>query len=156
MRFPITLTSMSSQGRDPNIDESATYRYAALALIVAVTLLRLLYLACYCPLDLAPDEAHYWDWSRDLDFGYYSKGPLVAWLIRASCACLGDTVFAIRLPAALCGGLLLLGLHTLTRQVYRNDRLALAATALASTVPLVAAGASLMTIDAPFTCAWMW
>jgi hypothetical protein len=31
-----------------------------------------------CPFDLAPDEAHYWDWSRHLDWSYYSKGPLVA------------------------------------------------------------------------------
>ena len=27
---------------------------------------------------------HYWDWSRHLDWSYYSKGPLVAWLIRGS------------------------------------------------------------------------
>jgi hypothetical protein len=147
---------MSSHGCDSNGDFSARCRWAAIGLILTVTLLRLLYLAFFCPLDLSPDEAHYWDWSRNLDFGYYSKGPLVAWLIRVSCACLGDTMFAVRLPAALCGGLLLLGLHTLTRAVYRSDRLALAVTALALTVPLVAAGASLMTIDAPFTCAWMW
>ena len=36
------------------------------------------------PLDLAGDEAHYWDWSRRLDLSYYSKGPLVALIIRAS------------------------------------------------------------------------
>ncbi|HZZ81833.1 MAG TPA: glycosyltransferase family 39 protein [Gemmataceae bacterium] len=145
---------MNSHGCD--VDFSARYRWMAFALIFAITLIRLLYIALWCPLDLAPDEAHYWDWSRDLDFGYYSKGPLVAWLIRASCASLGDTIFAVRLPAALCGGLLLFGLHALTREVYRSDRLALVVAAVAMTLPLIAAGASLMTIDAPFTCAWMW
>ena len=27
------------------------------------------------------DEAQYWTWSQDLDFGYYSKPPLIAWII---------------------------------------------------------------------------
>ena len=32
--------------------------------------------------DLFFDEAQYWLWSRDLAFGYFSKPPLIAWLIR--------------------------------------------------------------------------
>ena len=137
-------------------DYSPRCRRAALMLIAAAAALRLLYLARDCPLELAPDEAQYWDWSRQLDWSYLSKGPLVAWLIRASCACFGDTMLAVRLPAVVCGSLLVAGLHALTLQTYRSDRLALAVTALALTLPIVAAGATLMTIDAPFTCAWMW
>ncbi|MSQ92927.1 MAG: glycosyltransferase family 39 protein [Gemmataceae bacterium] len=135
---------------------SPRYRWAALTLIAAVAVLRLIYLAWCCPLDLAPDEAHYWEWSRRLDWCYYSKGPLVAWLIRASCEMFGDSMLAVRLPAVVCGSLLLIGLFTLTVQVYRSDRLGFGVVALALTLPMVAAGSSLMTIDAPFTCAWMW
>src|SRR5688500_3091200 len=70
---------------------------------------RVAYLAPACPLDLAPDEAHYWDWSRHLDWSYYSKGPLVAWLIRLSCELAGpwserhtgSLAFAVRLPAVI-------------------------------------------------------
>ena len=47
-------------------------------LIAAAAVGHLAYLGSNCPLDLAPDEAHYWDWSRHLDWSYYSKGPLVA------------------------------------------------------------------------------
>jgi hypothetical protein len=135
---------------------SMRYRWAALTLIVAAALLRSSYLAFWSPFDLAPDEAHYWDWSRQLDWCYYSKGPLVAWLIRASCAIFGDTMLAVRLPAVVCGSLLLAGLFTLTVQVTQDDRLAFGMVALALTLPIVAAGSSLMTIDAPFLCAWMW
>lgn len=135
---------------------SLPHRWAALVLIAFVAIVRLIYLAWYCPLDLAPDEAHYWEWSRRLDWCYYSKGPLVAWLIRLSCELFGNEVFAVRLPAVLCGSLLLVGLYTLTVQIYQNDRLAFGLIAFALTLPIVAAGSSLMTIDAPFTCAWMW
>jgi 4-amino-4-deoxy-L-arabinose transferase-like glycosyltransferase len=95
--------------------------WVAALLICGVTCLRLVYLAFWCPLDLAPDEAHYWDWSRRLDWSYYSKGPLVAVLIRASCWLFGDLsralngteMLAVRLPAVLCGALLLWALYRL-------------------------------------------
>lgn len=140
------------------------YRLTAAFLIVGATVLRLIYLACDCPLDLAPDEAHYWDWSRHLDWSYYSKGPLVAWLIWLSCALFGDVsialtgteTLAVRLPAVACGALLLTSLYVLTAQVLRREAMALGIVALGVTFPMLAVGSSLMTIDAPFTCCWGW
>jgi hypothetical protein len=139
-------------------------RLLALLLVLLAAGLHLTYLACDCPLDLAPDEAHYWDWSRHLDWSYYSKGPLVAYLIRGGCELAGawsqqhsgNLTFAVRLPAVACGSLLLLALYALTVQVYGRPGLALAVVAAALTVPLIAAGASIMTIDAPYTCCWGW
>jgi hypothetical protein len=139
-------------------------RLLAACLILGVAAAHVAYLALDCPLDLAPDEAHYWDWSRHLDWSYYSKGPLVAYLIRASCELFGpwslhqtgSLMLAVRLPAVVCGSLLLVSLYVLTVQVYRREGLALAVVALAQTVPMVAVGSSLMTIDAPYTCCWGW
>lgn len=144
--------------------EARFCRLLALLLILAAAAVRLAYLACDCPLDLAPDEAHYWDWSRHLDWSYYSKGPLVAYLIRLGClvagpwsqSLIGSEMLAVRLPAVVCGSLLLLSLYVLTVQVYRNERLALGVVALALTMPVLAAGSSLMTIDAPYACCWGW
>jgi 4-amino-4-deoxy-L-arabinose transferase-like glycosyltransferase len=141
-------------------------RLLAACLILGAAGLHLAYLANNCPLDLAPDEAHYWDWSRPehLDWSYYSKGPLIAYLIRGGCAAAGswsvehtgNLAFAVRLPAVVCGSLLLLSLYVLTVQVYRCEVLALAVVGLALTLPLLAVGSSLMTIDAPYTCCWGW
>src|SRR5438876_1206321 len=99
--------------------ESWLCRTTAVLLILLVAAARFLYLLHDCPLDLAPDEAHYWDWSRHLDWSYYSKGPLVAWLIRASTELLGgwsqsvigNEMLAVRFPAVVCGSLLLLSLY---------------------------------------------
>jgi hypothetical protein len=140
------------------------WRLLAALFILTAAVLHLVYLASDCPLDLAPDEAHYWDWSRHLDWSYYSKGPLVAYLIRAGCALAGPwsrrltgtDMLAVRLPAAVCGSLLLVSVYILTRQVYGREKLAAAAVALALTLPLVAAGSSLMTIDSPYACCWGW
>jgi hypothetical protein len=155
-----------SEVNDPSLHSSRVWPWRLLAafLIVAAAGLHLAYLVYSCPLDLAPDEAHYWDWSRHLDASYYSKGPLVAYLIRGGCLAagawsrerIGSEMVAVRLPAILCGSLLLVSLYVLTVQVYRRERLAAAVVGLALTLPVVAAGASLMTIDAPYTCCWGW
>lgn len=47
------------------------------------------------------DEAQYWAWAQTPDWGYFSKPPLIAWTIAATGALLGDSLFAMRLPAAL-------------------------------------------------------
>ncbi len=127
-----------------------------MVLILGAAGLHVLYLARDCPLDLAQDEAHYWDWSRHLDWSYYSKGPLVAWLIRGGCELFGNTPLGVRLPAVGCGALLLAGLYVLTVQVFRSERLACAVVAVALTLPAIAAGSTLMTIDSPYTCCWCW
>src|SRR5580692_3753972 len=119
--------------RTPVLLSTRTCRLLAALLILGAAALHLAYLAFHCPLDLAPDEAHYWDWSRHLDWSYYSKGPLVAYLIRAgvevagtwSMQHTGNLMFAVRLPAVLCGTLLLVALYFLAVQVYGSDRLGL-------------------------------
>jgi len=53
-----------------------------LFIILAVTLWRIVTLH-FDTTDFFVDEAQYWFWSQNLDFGYYSKPPMIAWFIRA-------------------------------------------------------------------------
>ena len=64
------------------------------------------------PFSLSGDESHYWQWSKSLDISYYSKGPLMAYLISASTSLFGDTEFAVRAPALLCSVLTSLVLYS--------------------------------------------
>ena len=112
------------------------------------------YLTHHCPIDLSGDEAQYWDWSRHLDLSYYSKGPMVAYIIRASCHFLGDTMPAVRLPALIFAIGTSLCTYWLTRKLFGSDRLALGAVLLGGIVPMYAAGGMLMTIDPPMFFFW--
>jgi hypothetical protein len=151
------------QGSEPP-ENRWLWRGLAALLILGAAVLHVAYLVHNCPLDLAPDEAHYWDWSRHLDWSYYSKGPLVALLIHGSCSLFGplsesltgNLALAIRLPAIACGMLLLASMYVLTVQTFGRERLAFALVALALTLPPVAALSTLMTIDAPYTACWGW
>jgi hypothetical protein len=143
---------------------SLPIRWLATGLILGVTAFRACYLLFLCPYDLSADEAHYWDWSRHLDWSYYSKGPLVAWIIRAGCEAFGGLSMAadgtlmpaVRLPAALFGGALLAGLYVLTYQTYRSDWLSLWVVIGALSLPAFTLCSLVMTIDAPFLCCWTW
>jgi hypothetical protein len=72
-----------------------------LAIIFGVTLWRIVLLA-FNSTDLFVDEAQYWFWGQNLDFGYYSKPPVIAWVIRLFNAVSGsDSTFWIRVSAPL-------------------------------------------------------
>ena len=47
------------------------------------------------------DEAQYWAWGQEPAFGYYTKPPLIAWIIGATTSLCGDTPFCVRLPSPL-------------------------------------------------------
>jgi hypothetical protein len=96
----------------------------------------LYYLNHDCPITLSGDKAQYWDWSRRLDLSYYSKGPLIAYIIRASCAIFGDTMQAVRYPALVPGAGTLAITYTLTRKLFDSDRVALSAVLLSHMAPV--------------------
>lgn len=67
-------------------------------ILVAVTAVRLIGLA-FSQVDLFFDESQYWAWSRELAFGYFSKPPLLAWVIAGAEVVCGSTEACIRAPA---------------------------------------------------------
>jgi 4-amino-4-deoxy-L-arabinose transferase-like glycosyltransferase len=52
---------------------------------------------------LGPDEAQYWTWSQQLDWGYYSKPPGIAWEIGVGTSFFGNTEFGVRSIPLLIG-----------------------------------------------------
>jgi 4-amino-4-deoxy-L-arabinose transferase-like glycosyltransferase len=127
----------------------------ALALVLAITAARAIGLR-FAGIDLFVDESQYWLWSQSPDFGYYSKPPLIAWVIGASTWLAGsDDAFWIRLPAPL--------LHALTAMILgaaaarlRGSRAAFWTAATYVTLPFVSVGSTLMSTDtvmAPFFAA---
>lgn len=126
----------------------------ALVVVGLVTAFRVLALA-FNRTDLFVDEAQYWFWGQNLDFGYYSKPPLIAWVIRAFTEVLGDSPFAIRLPGALFHAATALILAALAARIW-SGRAALWVAASYVTLPFVALGSLLMSTDtilAPFFAA---
>lgn len=134
----------------------AACRWWLAAIVITVTVVNLLYLGLNCPIDLSGDEAQYWEWSRRLDLSYYSKGPLVAYVIRASTSLLGDTAFAVRLPAVVIYAGVTIGLYAVARRAFQSDRVALATVVMAQATPIFLFYSLAMTIDTPLILSWTW
>jgi len=77
------------------------YTWFLLAIILSIGLFfRLIFLD---KMNLFVDEAYYWDWSRNLSFGYFSHPPMVAWLIWLGRLLFGDTEIGVRIPFVVLG-----------------------------------------------------
>ncbi len=105
-------------------------------------------------LDLIGDESYYWDWSRRLDWCYYSKPPMVAWLVALSTAIGGNNEVAVRIPAVILGTVALYYLFAAAREFYSSKVGALAVLLMLAT-PFNVLANFLMTIDAPLVCFWV-
>lgn len=133
---------------------SGDWRKTALMVVAGVTLLRLVLLA-FNRTDLFVDESQYWLWGQSFDFGYYSKPPLIAWVIGLSTWIGGDTAYFVRAPFALFHGAAALILAALANRL-AGPRVALVVAATYVTLPMAAVGsllASTDTIMAPFFAA---
>jgi 4-amino-4-deoxy-L-arabinose transferase-like glycosyltransferase len=120
---------------------------AAILLTAGLTLAR--FVALFrTPLELYPDEAQYWLWSRSLAFGYYSKPPMVAWAIWATTRLGGDSEALVRLSAPLFQAGATLCVFALGRKLYGGPA-ALAAAALYALMPAVQLSGLVVATDAP-------
>src|SRR6266480_6124577 len=83
--------------------------------VAALTTIRLSLLATT---DLSFDEAHYWMWSERLAPAYFSKGPGIAFAIRASTIIFGANEFGVRFFSPLLGAGTSLLLFYLGRRMF--------------------------------------
>src|SRR5260221_685793 len=85
--------------------------------ILAITVLRLTWLARE-PYPLYGDEAQYWTWAQSFDWGYFSKPPLIAWLIAWTSAMVGQNEFGVRVAAPLAHAAIALLVADLGRRLF--------------------------------------
>ncbi|RMH16823.1 MAG: phospholipid carrier-dependent glycosyltransferase [Gammaproteobacteria bacterium] len=120
--------------------------YRAIILIASTLAIRAL-LMYWGHLEMHFDEAQYWEWSRVPDWGYYSKGPLVAWLIAASEYLFGHGEWQTRLPAWLASGIFMWLIYRFTLTVWKNQQAATWALLLVILNPIYFLLGGVMTTD---------
>lgn len=128
--------------------------YFRLTLIVILTLVAArVAIIALSGLNLYPDEAQYWLWSRDLDFGYFSKPPVLAWIIGLTTSVCGHEEFCIRIGSPLLHGATSLAVFALGRILY-DARVGFWAALVHATLPAVYYSANLVSTDVPLAFFW--
>ncbi len=141
---------------DPASPHAATgdlrYQRRAIYTLLAITVLRLVWLVGN-PVNLYPDEAQYWLWSRSPALGYFSKPPLVPWIIAVTTAIFGEDEFAIRVASPLLHLATGLLVYAIARRLY-DARVACWSAVLYATLPAVSLSAAIMSTDVPLMLCW--
>ena len=119
--------------------------------IIALTAIRLSMLATT---DLEFDEAHYWMWSERLAPAYFSKGPGIAFAMRASTAVFGANEFGVRFFSPILAAGTSLLLFYFARRLFSATAGLWAVIAL-NVTPIFNIGAFLMTIDSLSVFFWL-
>ncbi|MCG8610705.1 MAG: glycosyltransferase family 39 protein, partial [Pseudomonadales bacterium] len=99
------------------------------------------------------DEAYYHLWSLTLDWGYYSKPPMVAWLIALTTSFAQGVDWLVKLasPVLYCATALIIALTG--NQLY-NRQTGFWSGALALLMPIVSFNSLFITTDAPLLFFW--
>lgn len=119
---------------------------------LGLTVLRIIVLV-FSKIDLHADEAQYWFWSRDLDFGYYTKPPMIAWVIAATTSLFGNAEWAVRLGSPLLSAGTAGLLYALARELY-DARTAFWAGLSWLMIPAVLLASGLISTDLPLLFFW--
>lgn len=118
---------------------------AGYVVIAGLTLARWIYIASGT-IELSEDEAYQWVWSKNLALSYYSKPPLIAVTQFLGTSLWGDTAFGVRFFSPLIGATLgFLLLRFFAREV--SARAGFSLVLIVATTPLLAVGATLLTVD---------
>jgi dolichol-phosphate mannosyltransferase len=126
------------------------WRVFVVGLIGYALFLRVIFSA---QIELLPEEAYYWNYSRHLDIGYLDHPPMVAWLIRLGTDFFGNSEFGVRFGALGCGAVTAFFAYRLARNLF-GEETALIALAMSQVLPFFFLSGMLMTPDAPLTAAW--
>ena len=124
----------------------------AIWLLVVSTLIRLAQLPT---LELAPDEAYYWDWSRHLALGYYDQGPLIGYVIRLTTMLFGTNEFGVRFGVCMASLGTLIACWVLARRLF-SPLAGFLAVLILGVTPLMEIGSIIATYDPLLVVFWAW
>ncbi len=100
------------------------------------------------------DEAQYWLWGKEPAFGYFSKPPLLGWIIGVfTAACGSDSEFCVRLPASVIHTGTALLIYLITCRLF-DRRTAFWAAVIFATLPGISYSVSFITTDVPLLFCW--
>ena len=108
------------------INHSKTIFYTAIGVLLLL-FLRIYYLSLE-PFGLFFDEGQYWFWSKNLDWGYYSKPPVVTWMIYATTSVCGDSESCIRLSSPILHSLTAIIIYYTAIELKYSDKVAVLST----------------------------
>ncbi len=136
------------------LKERQLYKSYLILILLVISIFRIMYIK-YSPIDLSGDEAHYWEWSRHLDMSYYSKGPLISYIIFLGTKVFGNTELGVRFFAVFFSFFSSLLMYEATYLISKNDKKSFLSGLSIQIIPFFSYLGTIMTIDSPLLYFWI-
>ena len=104
--------------------------------------------------DLFGDEAQYWLWSQNLDLGYYSKPPLLPWIIALVCSIFGNSIFVIKMISVFIYCLIAYVVFLISKKLVNNTELSFLTAISFFLIPAVSFSSFLISTDILLVLFW--
>jgi len=126
-------------------------------IIVFLALLYSYYFFVIASIQLIPDEAYYWNWSKHLDWSYFDHPPFVAYIMYFFTRIGGDSEFFVRIGGLLCTIVTILLTAMTTRTLFpeEDNRLSWEIPFIFSLTLIFTATALILTPDTPMILFWI-
>ena len=123
--------------------------FFTLFLLLILILFIRLYSIYVLSIPLHFDEAQYWGWSKQLEWGYFSKPPILAFLIKISTSVCGETEFCIRISSPILYFFSSIFIFFSSRLLTQNSYLACLTTLIFYLMPGITFSSHVITTDVP-------
>lgn len=105
--------------------------------------------------NLFGDEAQYWVWSQNLDIGYYSKPPLIAWFLSVFVFFLGDGFVSLKLFSIFFYIFSTILIYFLSYELFKNKKFSLMVAISFYFMPVVSVSSFLISTDVILVFFWI-
>ncbi|MDC1280820.1 glycosyltransferase family 39 protein [bacterium] len=123
-----------------------------LLILILITISRIIALTL-SPIELSVDEAQYWHWSQDLQMGYFTKPPMIAWIIAFSTNIFGQEEWAVRICSPIMHFLISMSIWIGTHSIFGSKSAKIAALIWIFT-PAASLGSFIISSDTPLLLFW--
>ncbi len=109
----------------------------------------------YTNFSLYGDEAQYWLWSQELDFGYYSKPPLLAWFLNLYANIFGSSFISLKIFPIIVYFFISLGVYFLCLSLSFNKKNSWLCAASFMIIPAASLSSFLISTDLLLLLFWL-
>lgn len=135
------------------MQETTKRNFLKLLLIISIFTIYRFFVLWTSNIDLYVDEAYYWGWSRHFNFGYYSKPPMIAWVISFFTSICGNDELCVKLPALVFYPLTTIIIYFITKELF-DEKKAFWSGVVFITLPAVFMSSMIISTDVVFMFFW--
>ncbi len=104
--------------------------------------------------DLYVDEVYYWGWSNVIEYGYYSKPPVIAWLIKLATMLFGESEIALKISSIIIYPITSSVLYLIAYRLFKDKKIAFYSAFAFLTLPAISLSSMIISTDVVLLLFW--